>query len=137
VAELHGRRELCLLPEFGEYGACYGVRRQVTRGFNPETPNANAFGIKLFQPVPSGIDINNTTSGKNHGANIGGGSNLRAVIDDNIPVDVSDDVTWVRGKHQFAFGGALVRTQLNVNNGYQGQWPIYLQRHLQWDRQAR
>ena len=94
------------------------VRRQLSRGFNSATPNASAFGVKDFQGVPSGIYINNGTSGKNHGANIGGGSNLLATIDDNIPVDVSDDVTWIRGKHQFAFGGAFVRNQLNVNNGY-------------------
>jgi hypothetical protein len=94
------------------------VRRQLSRGFNSATPNATAFGIKDFQAVPSGIYINNGTSGKNHGANIGGGSNLLATIDDNIPVDISDDVTWIRGKHQFAFGGAFVRNQLNVNNGY-------------------
>jgi hypothetical protein len=106
------------------------VRRQLTRGFNPATPNANAFGIKDFQPVPSGIYISDGTSGENHGGNIGGGSNLRAVINDNTPVDIADDVTWIRGKHQFAFGGAFVRNQLNVNNGYQadgnfsfnGQW---------------
>jgi hypothetical protein len=106
------------------------VRRQLARGFNPATPNASAFGVKAFQPFPSGIYINYGTSGQNHGANIGGQSNLLATIDDNVPVDIADDVTWIRGKHQFSFGGEFIRNQLNVNNGYQsdggfnfnGQW---------------
>jgi len=95
------------------------VRRQLSRGFNAETPNAGTFGIKAYQPITSGIYINIGTSGQNHGNSIGGGSNLLAVINDNTPVDISDDVTWVRGKHQFAFGAAFVHNQLNVNNGYQ------------------
>ena len=98
-----------------------GLRRQLSRGFNPATPNASAFGIKDFQAVPAGIWINYSTSGKNHGASsgIGGGSNLLATINDDTPIDVSDDVTWVRGKHQFTFGGGFVRNELNVNNGYE------------------
>jgi hypothetical protein len=95
------------------------VRRQLSRGFNPATPNASAFGIKDFQAVSSGIWINCGTSGANHCNTIGGGSNLRATINDNIPVDIADDVTWIRGKHQFTFGGSFVRNQLNVNNGYE------------------
>ncbi len=96
-----------------------GVRRQLTRGFNPATPNASAFGINDFQAVPSGIWINIGTSGANHGHSVGGGTNLLAVLNDNIPVDISDDVTWIRGKHQISFGGSFVRNQLNVNNGYE------------------
>jgi hypothetical protein len=95
------------------------TRRQLSRGFNPATPNASAFGIKDYQAVPSGIWINCSTSGSNHCSTIGGGSNLLAVINDNIPVDVDDDVTWVLGRHQLAFGGGYVRNQLNVNNGYE------------------
>lgn len=95
------------------------VRRQLSRGFNPATPNAATFGIKAFQAVASGIWINCSTSGSSHCNTIGGGSNLLATINDNIPVDFADDVTWIRGKHQIAFGGSFVRNQLNVNNGYE------------------
>jgi hypothetical protein len=95
------------------------TRRQLSRGFNPATPNASAFGIKNFQALPSGIWINCSTSGANHCNTIGGGSNLLATINDNIPIDFADDVTWIVGKHQIAFGGQFVRNQLNVNNGYQ------------------
>jgi hypothetical protein len=96
-----------------------GVRRQLSRGFNPATPNLSAFGIKDFQAVPSGLWINCGSSVNNGCNTIGGGSNLLAVINDNIPIDIADDVTWIVGKHQIAFGGAIVRNQLNVNNGYQ------------------
>jgi Carboxypeptidase regulatory-like domain len=95
------------------------VRRQLSRGFNSATPNLSAFGIKDFQAVPSGLWIN-CGSTTNNGCNtIGGGSNLLAVINDNIPFDIADDVTWILGKHQVVFGGSFVRNQLNVNNGYQ------------------
>jgi hypothetical protein len=96
-----------------------GVRRQLTRGFNPATPNASNFGIKDFQVDTSGIWINCSTSGSNHCSTIGGGSNLKAVIDDDTPIDIADDVTWILGKHQLTFGGGFVRNQLNVNNGYE------------------
>jgi hypothetical protein len=95
------------------------LRRQLDRGFNPATPNASTFGIKDYQSLPSGIWINNSTNGKNHGTTVGGGSNLLAVINDNVPIDLSDDVTWIRGRHQFVFGGSFTRNQLNVNNGYE------------------
>jgi hypothetical protein len=95
------------------------TRRQLSRGFNHATPNASAFGINDFQAVSSGIWINCSTSGSNHCSTIGGGSNLLATINDNIPFDVADDVTWILGKHQVAFGGEFVRNQLNVNNGYE------------------
>ncbi|HEV2619871.1 MAG TPA: TonB-dependent receptor, partial [Acidobacteriaceae bacterium] len=93
------------------------TRRQLARGFNPSTPNVATFGVKDFQGVAAGIWIGE--SANNHGFNIGGGSNLLAVIDDNIPVDFSDDVTWIHGKHQIAFGGSILRNQLNLNNGYE------------------
>ena len=96
-----------------------GVRRKLSRGFNAATPNINAFGIKDFQSVPSGLWINCSSTSGNHCNTIGGGSNLLAVINDNIPIDVSDDVTWIHGKHQIVFGVSFVRNQLNVNNGYQ------------------
>jgi len=95
------------------------VRRQLSRGFNPATPNASAFGIKDFQAVSSGIAISCGTKGANHCNSIGSSSNLLATINDNIPIDISDDLTWIRGKHQIVFGGTFVRNQLNVNNGYQ------------------
>ncbi|HEV2645531.1 MAG TPA: carboxypeptidase-like regulatory domain-containing protein [Acidobacteriaceae bacterium] len=102
------------------------TRRQLTRGFNAATPNASVFGVKDFQAVPAGIwlsagSANSNAHGaksNNHGFDVGGGSNLLAVIDDNVPVAFNDDVTWLHGKHQITFGGSILRNQLNVNNGF-------------------
>jgi hypothetical protein len=33
-------------------------------------------------------------------------------------LSLADDVNWVRGKHQIAFGGEWVQTELNVSNAY-------------------
>ena len=93
------------------------TRRQLSRGFAPGVPNMNTFGVKLYQDVPNGLWVN--CSGNSHCANFGGGSNLSAVIDDNIPIDFSDDVVWIKGKHQIYIGGEFVRNQFNLNNGYE------------------
>ena len=57
------------------------------------------------------------------GGNIGGfstgnGSAAQAVFNDNT-LAISDDVTYLHGKHQFVFGGEFVRNQLNINNCFQ------------------
>jgi len=35
-------------------------------------------------------------------------------------ISITDDVNWTRGKHQVAFGGEWVHTELNVSNIYEG-----------------
>ncbi len=35
-------------------------------------------------------------------------------------ISITDDVNWTHGKHQVAFGGEWVHTELNVNNIYEG-----------------
>jgi hypothetical protein len=49
---------------------------------------------------------------------IGGGTNSVAHFNDNTG-SIGDDVTWVKGKHQFAFGGEWVQNQLNIGNAYE------------------
>jgi hypothetical protein len=96
-------------------------RRTNNRGFAPGVPNASDLGISAadeFQSVRNGLWINVGTSGKNHGFTAGGGTNLTAIFNDNA-FSFADDVTMVRGKHQFVFGGEFVRNQLNIANGYQ------------------
>ena len=94
------------------------VRRSNTRGYNASDINATTLGVNLFQIQPIGLFIN--ASAKTHGFTIGGDSNSLATLNDNVPIDFSDDVTLIRGKHQIAFGGGYVRNQLNVNNAYRG-----------------
>ena len=60
-----------------------------------------------------------STSGKNHGFTVGGGTNSLASFNDNT-VAVADNVTWTRGKHQLIFGGEWIHNQLNINNSYEG-----------------
>ncbi len=50
---------------------------------------------------------------------IGGGTNSVAHFNDNTG-SIDDDVTWVKGKHQIAFGGEWVQNQLNIGNAYEG-----------------
>jgi len=96
-----------------------GVRRQNTRGYAPNDINASALSITDFQTASYGFQFSSSTSSKNHGFSIGGGSNSKAVINDNT-ISVSDDLTMLRGKHQFVIGGEYVRNQLNLNNVYEG-----------------
>jgi hypothetical protein len=94
------------------------VRRVDDRGYNTNDINANTLGVKIFQIQPVGLFLN--ASAKTHGFNIGGDGNSLASLNDNIPIDFSDDLTLVRGKHQIVIGGGYVRNQLNVNNAYRG-----------------
>ncbi len=94
------------------------VRRSNNRGYNASDINATTLGVNLFQVQSIGLFIN--ASAKTHGFTIGGDSNSLATLNDNVPIDFSDDVTLIRGKHQIAFGGGYVRNQLNVNNTYRG-----------------
>jgi hypothetical protein len=97
-----------------------GIRRRNLRGYNSADINAATLGITIFQYQPIGLQLSDSTSGKNHGFSIGGGSNSKAVINDNTPFAIADDLTWVKGKHQFIFGGGYIRNELNLNNTYNG-----------------
>ena len=96
-------------------------RRVNNRGYNPSDINLSNLGISssvLFQLVPNGLQLTNTTSGKSHGFTIGGGTNSVSHFNDNA-FSVSDDITLVRGKHQLVVGGEFVRNQLNISNAYE------------------
>jgi hypothetical protein len=62
--------------------------------------------------VPNGLQL---ATGK---FTIGGGTNSVSHFNDNT-LAFDDDVTWVRGKHQFVFGGEYVQNQLNISNAFQ------------------
>jgi hypothetical protein len=93
-------------------------RRVNNRGYNPADINFGTLGVTAFQLVPNGLYQVNTTSGKNHGFTIGGGTNSVSHFNDNA-FAFSDDFTMVFGKHQFVFGGEFVRNQLNISNAYE------------------
>ncbi len=89
------------------------LRRVNNRGYAPSDINAATLGVTLFQFVPNGLQM---SEGK---FTIGGGTNSVAHFNDNTGV-IDDDVTWVHGKHQIAFGGEWVQNQLNIGNVYEG-----------------
>ncbi|MGD0295270.1 MAG: carboxypeptidase regulatory-like domain-containing protein [Terracidiphilus sp.] len=89
------------------------LRRVNNRGYAPNDINAATLGVNVYQAVPNGLQM---TEGK---FSIGGGTNSVAHFNDNTGV-INDDVTWVKGKHQIAFGGEWVQNQLNIGNVYEG-----------------
>jgi hypothetical protein len=92
------------------------LRRVNNRGYAPNDINATTLGIStsnLYQIQPNGLQM---SEGK---FTIGGGTNSVAHFNDNTG-SIDDDVTWVRGKHQIAFGGEWVQNQLNIGNVYEG-----------------
>lgn len=88
------------------------LRRMNNRGYAATDINAQALGVDTFQAVKNGLYV---SEGK---FTIGGGTNSVAHFNDNA-LAVGDDVTWIRGKHQFTFGGEWLQNQLNINNSYE------------------
>jgi hypothetical protein len=93
-------------------------RRVNNRGYNAADINLATLGVKAFQLIPNGLQLTVSTASKNHGFTIGGGTNSVAHFNDNA-FSISDDLTWVKGKHQFVMGGEFLRNQLNISNGYE------------------
>lgn len=88
------------------------LRRSNNRGYAAEDINANTIGVNMYQAVKNGLQIAATRF------TIGGGTNSVAHFNDNALV-FDDDITWLKGKHQFVFGGEFVRNQLNISNAYE------------------
>ena len=88
-------------------------RRVDKRGYAASDINAAKLGVTIYQMVPNGLQI---SEGK---FSIGGGTNSVSHFNANA-LNISDDVTWVRGKHQVMFGGQWVQAQLNIGNVYEG-----------------
>jgi len=88
------------------------LRRVNNRGYSPEDINAGKLGVNVYQPVTNGLQL--TTSK----FTIGGGTNSVSHFNDNT-LAIDDDVTMIRGRHQFLFGGEWVQNQLNIGNAYE------------------
>jgi hypothetical protein len=87
------------------------MRRRNNRGYASDAINAGTVGVNLNQPEP-GLQLAATRF------TIGGGTNSIAKFNDNT-LALADDVTMLRGKHQFVFGGSWVQNQLNISNAYE------------------
>ncbi|HEV2136658.1 MAG TPA: carboxypeptidase-like regulatory domain-containing protein [Terracidiphilus sp.] len=88
-------------------------RRTNERGYNTSDINANTLGVTDYQMSKAGLQI---SGGK---WNIGGGTNSLSHFNDNA-INLSDDITWVHGRHTVMFGGQWVHNQLNIGNIYEG-----------------
>jgi hypothetical protein len=88
------------------------LRRVNNRGYASNDINANTIGVNVFQGVPNGLYL---ATGK---FTMGGGTNSVSHFNDNT-LAIDDDVTMIRGKHQFLFGGEWVQNQLNIGNAYE------------------
>lgn len=88
------------------------LRRRNNRGYAASDINASNLGVNVYQAEPNGLQI---SEGK---FTIGGGTNSVAHFNDNT-LTLDDDVTWIKGKHQFALGGEWVQNQLNILNAYE------------------
>jgi hypothetical protein len=89
------------------------LRRRNNRGYAPNDINAATLGVNLFQAEPNGLQMTITNK-----FNIGGGTNSVSHFNDNT-LALSDDVTFLYGKHQLVFGGEYIRNQLNISNAFQ------------------
>jgi hypothetical protein len=89
------------------------MRRRNNRGYAANAINAGNLGVNLYQLEPNGLQM--TISNK---YNIGGGTNSVSHFNDNT-LAFDDDITMMRGKHQFVYGGQWVQNQLNISNAYE------------------
>ena len=89
------------------------LRRRNNRGYAENDINAATLGVNLYQGTPNGLQMTITNK-----YNVGGGTNSVSHFNDNA-LAFDDDVTMLRGKHQFVLGGQWVQNQLNISNNYE------------------
>jgi hypothetical protein len=88
------------------------ARRRDNRGPTAGGINANTIGVNMFTYVPDDLRITIT-----NGFSVGCGTCSPGHFNTETE-DFSDDIDYVRGKHQMAFGGEIVRTGDNTSAGY-------------------
>lgn len=88
------------------------ARRRDNRGPTAGGINAATVGAKLFLYVP--VDLRVVVTG---GPSVGCGTCSPGFFNTNTE-EFSDDVDYLRGKHQIAFGAELIRTGDNTQSGY-------------------
>lgn len=93
-------------------------RRRDNRGSAPNLFGPHDLGINMFQSIPDYIQI--TVSNY---FNVACGTCAPGYFNINT-YQVSDDFTWIRGKHQFAFGVDFRKDQFNSTNNQQSNGQI-------------
>ncbi len=90
-------------------------RRRIDRGPGSEGINAASLGVQnIYQGTPNYLQLSVT----NGGFSTGSGSGALGIFNVNS-FQETDDIDWTKGKHQFAFGVDIIRTQDNVNSHYE------------------
>ncbi len=89
-----------------------GDRLRDNRGPSPNTPNAVALGVNMYDYDPNGIQATVTNS-----FSTSCGTCAPGFFDRNT-FQESDDVDLLLGKHQMAFGVDLIRADQNLNSHY-------------------
>ncbi len=90
-----------------------GTRLAINRGPAPNMINPATIGINVPSPIATGLVM----SASGYFAT-GGGSSMPGHFINNL-YQVADDVDWVHGKHQFAFGVNYMYMQLNYLSTFQ------------------
>lgn len=91
----------------------------ITRRVNNRGPAAtgispSTFGINMYVPNPIAFQITTTNQWSTYC-----GTCAAAFFNVNM-LSLADDINWIHGKHQIAFGGEFVRAQQNDSNVYEG-----------------
>lgn len=87
-------------------------RRRDTRGPTAGGINAASIGVNIYEYVPADFRLSIT-----NGFSIGCGTCSPGFFN-TWTEGVNDDLEWVHGKHEFAFGIELLRIGQNVSSGY-------------------
>lgn len=95
-----------------------GTKRVDNRRSAAGGPDSNDIGVTQYNAYPAFLLIAASTSGRNHSWDTYCGTCSPGYfnLDDE---GVSDDLTWVKGQHQFVVGGEFLRIHFNENVGYQ------------------
>jgi hypothetical protein len=94
-----------------------GNRRRNNRGPAAQGLESSTIGVTLNDLSDVGMQL--AVSGGTGSWGVYCGTCSAAHFNTNT-ISITDDVNWTHGKHQVAFGGEWVHTELNVNNIYQG-----------------
>jgi hypothetical protein len=98
------------------------TRRRDDRGPNASGINMATLGVNnVYQGTPNYLQI----SVGNNGFSVGSGAGALGTF--NVTqYQEAEDLDWIKGKHQMAFGVDLIRSQDNQNNHYEdnGSWLI-------------
>ena len=93
-------------------------RRRDNRGVNPADINPTTLGSNMFVAIPNFL----LTSISGY-FNVGCGTCAPGHFNVNTWTE-ADDVDWIRGRHHFALGGLVIRTQNNTLTGYDENGPF-------------